>query len=108
MNPVLGIIGNLLGGSGNMGNSGNGGNLNTVGNAQANSAEGINNILSLYNTLRGSANPMQTIQSMAQNNPQIKKALDYVNENGGDSDTAFLKLAKDMGIDPKNIMNMIK
>lgn len=108
MNPVLGIIGNLIGGSGNIGNNGNGGNSNTVGNAQANSAAGINSILSLYNTLRGSNNPTQVIQSMAQSNPQVKKALDYINENGGDSDAAFLKLAKDMGIDPKNIINMIR
>ena len=112
MNPVLNVIGNMLGGSRgnteNIGNIGNMSNTGNVGNAQANSASGINNILSLYNALRGSANPMQMIQSLAQSNPQVKQALDYINENGGDSQSAFLKLAKDMGIDPNNITNMIK
>lgn len=105
MNPVLGIIGNLLGGSG-MGNG-------VVGNAQANSVNsmggnGLNNILGLFNMLRGRANPMETLQQMAQTNPQIKEAMDYVQQNGGDMQSAFYKLAEQRGVDPNNILNMIK
>lgn len=99
MNPVLGIIGNMLGGTGN----------NIVGNAQANSTgSGLNNILGLFNMLKGDANPMQTLQSMAQTNPQIKEAMDYIQNNGGDAQSAFYKLAEQRGIDPNNILNMIK
>lgn len=99
MNPVLGIIGNMLGGASNGG----------VGNAQANSTNsGINNILGLYNTLRGTSDPMKTIQSMAQTNPMIKEAMDYVQSNGGDMKSAFYKLAEQRGIDPNNILNMIR
>lgn len=104
MNPVLGIIGNLLGGSG-----GNGGNNNTVSNAQANSGKnGLNGILGLYSMLRGKSNPMAALQSMAQTNPQIKQAFDIVQQNGGDMQAAFYKLAEQNGIDPNNVLNMIK
>lgn len=100
MNPVLGIIGNMLGGNGNSGK---------VGNAQTNSVgNGINGALGFFNMLRGQANPMQTLQQMAQTNPKIKQAFDYVQENGGDMESAFYKLAKQNGIDPNSIINMLR
>lgn len=106
MNPVLGIIGNMLGGNG--GNVGQG----KVGSAQANSAGngfgGINGILSLFNMLKGTADPMQTLQNMAQTNPQIKQAFDYVQQNGGDMQSAFYKLAEQNGIDPNQVLNMLR
>lgn len=103
MNPVLGIIGNMLGGN-NGGNSG-------VGNAQANSANsasGLNSALGLFNMLKGSSDPMKVLQSMAQTNPKIKQAFDYVQQNGGDVQSAFYKLAEQNGVDPNNILNMIR
>ena len=100
MNPVLGIIGNMLGGAGN---------------AQANSARVgsqngnvLNNILGIYNTLKNSGNYMQAIEAMSQNNPLVKQGMDMVNQNGGDMKAAFLKLAEQYGVDPNNIINMIK
>lgn len=101
MNPVLGLIGNMLGGNGNSGNK--------VGNAQANSVgNGINGALGFLNMLKGQANPMQTLQQMAQTNPKIKQAFDYVQENGGDMKSAFYKLAEQNGVDPNNIINMLR
>lgn len=103
MNPVLGIIGNMLGGAGNN---------NGVGSAQANSASGfgnnLNGILGLFGMLKGSSDPMKTLQSMAQTNPKIKEAMDYVQQNGGDAKSAFYKLAEQNGIDPNNILSLIK
>ena len=63
MNPVLDVIGNLLSGSGN----------GIVGNAQANSVNtnNLNGILGLFNMLKGSNNPMEMLQSMANTNPLI-------------------------------------
>ena len=63
MNPVLDVIGNLLSGSGN----------GIVGNAQANSVNtnNLNSILGLFNMLKGSNNPMEMLQSMANTNPLI-------------------------------------
>ena len=103
MNPVLGIIGNLIGGNGSIGNT------NTVGNAQANSVKNkIGNIIGLYNMLKGKSDYMQTLQSMAPTNPQIKKAFDVIQENGGDMQSTFYKLAEQNGIDPNQVINMLK
>ena len=108
MNPVLGIIGNMLRGSGSVGNAFGG--TNSVGNAQANSvgAGGIGNIFNLIGMLKGSSNPMQMLQTMSQTNPQIKQVFDYVQQNGGDAKSAFYKLAEQNGVDPNNILNMLK
>jgi len=45
---------------------------------------------------------------MAQNNPGLKQALDYVNANGGNPEEAFYKLAKEKGVDPQAILNSLK
>jgi len=45
---------------------------------------------------------------MAQNNPAMKQALDYVNANGGNPKDAFYKLAKERGINPDEILNSLK
>lgn len=103
MNPVLGIIGNMLGG-----NNGNG----SVGNAQANSmvnnTQNINNVLGIFNAVKNSSNPMHMLKSMSNSNPMIKQAFDCVEENGGDIKKAFYTLSEKYGIDPNNIMGMIK
>ena len=102
-NPILNMLGNLTGFGINGGNAGN-----IAGGSKGGNASAINGILGLMGTLKNSPDPMGAIQSMAGYNPQIKKALDYVNQNGGDMKSAFYKLAEDNGIDANNILNMIK
>ena len=43
-----------------------------------------------------------------QTNPQIKYVMDLVNQNGGDPKAAFYKLAEEKGIDPNEIINILK
>ena len=53
-------------------------------------------------------NPQMAIMQMAQNNPNMKQALDYINANGGNPKDAFYKLAKEKGVDPDSILNSLK
>lgn len=46
--------------------------------------------------------------AMAKQNPQLRQAYEYVNANGGDPKQAFYKMAQEKGIDPNEIINMIK
>lgn len=62
----------------------------------------------MYNKIRGLSNPQTAINTMAQQNPALKKALDYVNNNGGDYEKAFFQLASDMGVNPQDIINALK
>ena len=98
MNPVLGIVGNLLGG---------GGNLGAAGSAQASGMNGVNFALGLLGMLRGSSDTMQMLQQMAPTNPQIQQGLDYVQQSGGTMKDAFYKLAEQRGVNPNQVMNMI-
>ena len=52
-------------------------------------------------------NPQMAIMQMAQNNPNMKQALDYINANGGNPKDAFYKLAKEKGVDPDSILNSL-
>lgn len=45
---------------------------------------------------------------MAQQNPQLKQVMDYVNANGGDAKQAFYKLAQEKGVNPDDILAQLK
>lgn len=53
-------------------------------------------------------NPVAALQQMASNNPMMKQALTIVQQNGGDAQSAFERLAMENGIDPAQIMSMLK
>lgn len=55
----------------------------------------------MVNTIRS---PQTAIQQM----PQYKQIMDYVNANGGDPKTAFYAKAKEMGVDPEEILKFLK
>ena len=42
---------------------------------------------------------MQTLNQMSQNNPQVKKVLDYIQNNGGDAKAAFYNYARENNLD---------
>lgn len=54
-------------------------------------------------------NPEAMLQNMmAQRNPAMAKAVQYVNECGGDPKAAFQKLAQENGIDASEIETMFR
>lgn len=53
-------------------------------------------------------NPNAMLNQMVMANPQLKQIMDIVKENGGDPKTAFYSMTDKMGIDPQEILNMIK
>jgi len=67
----------------------------------------LKSILSLYGMLKGSADPMSALQQMAETNPTIKQAFDFVQQNGGDVKSAFYKLAEQKGVDPNYVLKML-
>ena len=53
-------------------------------------------------------NPESLLQNMmTQRNPALAKAVDYVNQCGGDPKAAFQKLAQEKGIDPAEIEGLM-
>lgn len=46
-------------------------------------------------------------QRVMSQNPQMKNAMDYVNQNGGDPKEVFYKLANENGLNPEEILKQI-
>lgn len=59
-------------------------------------------------SLMQSSNPMQTLQQMAQTNPQVAGVLQEIQQSGGDARSLFLQKARQMGINPMSIINQLK
>lgn len=47
-------------------------------------------------------------QMMLQQIPQYRQVMDYVNQNGGDAKSAFYSKAKEMGVDPEEILKALR
>lgn len=64
-------------------------------------------IRQMMGAVRAAQNPMAALQQMAGNNPQIQQALQLVQQSGGNAQAAFEKLAREKGLDPKQILSML-
>lgn len=58
--------------------------------------------------VKSAGNPQMMLQQMISQNPQMKQVMDLVNQNGGDPKAAFYKMAEEKGINPDEILNMLK
>ena len=62
----------------------------------------------MMNMVRTAQNPQLVLNQLATSNPLLKQAMDLTQQYGGDSMKALSETAKQMGIDPNEIMNMLK
>lgn len=53
-------------------------------------------------------NPQAMLGQMLQNNPKMKEVQKLLEESGGDPEKAFRAKAKDMGVNPDDIINLLK
>lgn len=60
--------------------------------------------MQMVQSLKAIGNPQMMIQQM----PQYKQVMDYVNQNGGDAKSAFYAKAKEMGVDPEEILKVLR
>lgn len=58
--------------------------------------------------VNGSQNPQLLLNQMMTNNPQMKQVMDIIKQAGGDPKKAFYSLAEQKGVDPDEIINMLK
>ena len=62
----------------------------------------------MMNMVKMSQNPQMALQTLMQNNPQIQNVMNIVRQNGGDPKTAFYNLAQQKGVDPNQILEMLR
>ena len=70
--------------------------------------QNLSQIKNVINTIRSARNPQAMLSQMAQNNPQVQQVMNIVNQNGGDPQRAFYQLAQQKGIDPNEILKMLR
>lgn len=65
-------------------------------------------IKNLMMTVKNAGNPQAMLNQMANSNPNLKQAMDFVKQSGGDPKKAFYALAQQKGVNPDDIINMLK
>jgi len=60
------------------------------------------------NMAKSAQNPQAFLQSIAQNNPQMKQVMSIVEQSGGDPKDAFYKMAEEKGVDPEQVLSMLR
>ena len=68
----------------------------------------IGQIKQMMQMVRSAGNPQAMVQNMAQNNPQMKQAMDFIQQNGNDPKRAFYALAQQKGVDPDEILRTLQ
>lgn len=68
----------------------------------------LTQIKQMMNMVRSAGNPQAMLQSMIQNNPQMQQVMDIVNQSGGDPKAAFYKMAEEKGINPDQVLSMLR
>jgi hypothetical protein len=58
--------------------------------------------------LKGKGNPMQILQMMGGQNPQLNQIMNMVNSKGMTPKDLFNQVAKQQGINPEQIISMLK
>ena len=71
-------------------------------------AQTAGKIKQMMGMVRAAKDPQQAINMLAMNNQQVKQVMDIVEQYGGDSMKAFQDMAKQCGVDPEEILGMLK
>ena len=95
-NPILSQVSNL------------GANA-AMGNPMARLMPQIQQAKNLLGQLRGAPNSQMMLNQMMMSNPQLRDVMNYIqNEHGGNAEQAFYAYAKQVGINPQDIINQFK
>ena len=58
--------------------------------------------------VRSANNPNAMLQTLAQSNPQLRQVMDYVQQHGGSPEKALMAACEQKGINPQDIINLLK
>lgn len=64
-----------------------------------------NNVQNMIQMFKGINNPQAMVQQIMNSNPQLKAVIDTA---GGNPEKAFRDMAKQMNVDPDEIIKMLK
>ena len=62
----------------------------------------------MMSAVRSAQNPQAALNNLIMNNPQMKQVMDIVQKHGGDPMAAFRAEAEARGVDPDEILSMLR
>ena len=65
-------------------------------------------IRQMIGMLKSSGNPQAMLMQMMQNNPNMKQVMEILQQYGGDAEKALYALAEQKGINPQEILDLLK
>ena len=65
-------------------------------------------IAQMIRMLKSAGNPQLMLSQIMQMNPQMQQVMQLVQKHGGDPTKAFYALAEEKGIDPQQILDLLK
>lgn len=65
-------------------------------------------MMNVVQAIRTSRNPNLMLQQLAQNNPNVANTMNLIRKYGGDPQKAFYEEARKRGIDPNQIIGMLR
>ena len=68
----------------------------------------LGRLRNMMNSVMNAGNPQAMLMNMAQSNPNIKQAMDFINQSGGDPQKAFYALAEQKGVNPEDILSQLR
>ena len=65
-------------------------------------------IRQMISMVKASGNPQALLNQLIQMNPNMKQVMEIVRQYGGDAEKAFYAMAEQKGIDPNEILDLLK
>ena len=65
-------------------------------------------IRQMINLVKSSGNPQAMLNQIIQSNPNMKQIATIIQQYGGDANKAFYAIAEQNGINPQEIMDLLK
>lgn len=62
----------------------------------------------MMQTIKAARNPEAALMGMVQSNPQLQQVMNVVKQHGNDPMQAFREMAEQNGLDPDEILSMIR
>ena len=81
--------------------------FNTIDPANPMNSNSIGEMKSMYQAFRNTNNPIGLFQQLAGRNPRLKPILDQL-KNGANPQQLFNQVCQQRGINPQELMNMLK
>ena len=75
---------------------------------RSNMAQLAQPVRQMMSMVRTAQNPQAVLNQLIMNNPQLKQVMDLVQKHGGDPMVALRKEAEAAGINPDEIMGMLR